>query len=989
MKRPACLLLLPLFVGLAAAPAFAQGVQRATFRLEQALKAPDATQGQALVLSTTLEDGRWGWALGMGADYNRGLHRGRITGALGDGQLQIELDVTGYAWVPGGRARYDLQLAPTDAPDTYAGTYTGRFETVPGGGRPIGVAEIAGDVTVTLSPPQQAPANFIAPAPNEHPRLLFRKADLPALRAKAQTPLGKALVQRIEAQQKNPVALGMMYQLTGDAAYAQRAIPLVKAKMADESPGAFNGSDGAYAKRVGEVALAYDLCYDAWPAELQQAGAAYFAQRIEKMAFRPQSITRKVNQSPNSNYSGHLNGASGLAGLLIYNKPGPKPGAPRDPGTEPRVIAPPAGYEPGEGVPVEALALGRMPRQWLGAGPFPNEHAAHATPFTEDGQVTYPQAAGTAIDWMGVKTTLEPYPDNKYWDSAAGDKGGPGSRCFELMRATGQQFHHSLIYYTAVRVEKRQLVRYHDGLSGGSRVLTYFSGQSLVNGQYVVLEPGVHPMLIVAHLYKINPWGKAWINPHFVNTTEEAAAKGIAAARVRYELALARHDENTRFQADTGASAKFYWLANCGMTKAGWYLRYCFGDGGFQTEGEIYTAVGSFEPLLFAYTHRNVMGYDATGRPDASHFGPRYIAQTIYSSAGIEAHQSFSLTDGSLKGHRWAVCYPIAPDDWKPATLWAWNKSMGVQNGGAGKSAAQRSDDPAFIKQVAENNGDAVLTLVTYPLEVVPQNPNGILPKVWEAKTKGLYVFRNAWAGPGRDIVAQLFLKSEGEGGWQNKDGGALRLWGLGHAWTGRGPKAGKTTTRWGETVVMLPDDAINQGSRALKTAFSAQPDGSGAVTADMDLIYSGAKTLPNGKRARLANRMLTIDPSAIEDLGITGQRAFAADYSGKAGAEGLFAMLDQIAGGGPKVWQWQLDGPREQVTFHDDGFTLTKDGATLRATFLAPTNVKLGFAEKTISVLPAKDRAKTMKDVKLHAIHATDADDPTRPAATSSWSSH
>jgi hypothetical protein len=42
-----------------------------------------------------------------------------------------------------------------------------------------------------------AVTGFVEPQPGEHPRLLFRKADIPALRAKAQTPLGRKMVARL------------------------------------------------------------------------------------------------------------------------------------------------------------------------------------------------------------------------------------------------------------------------------------------------------------------------------------------------------------------------------------------------------------------------------------------------------------------------------------------------------------------------------------------------------------------------------------------------------------------------------------------------------------------------------------------------------------------------------------------------------------------------------------------------------------------------
>ena len=91
--------------------------------------------------------------------------------------------------------------------------------------------------------------------PGEHPRLLFRKADIPALRKKAETPDGKAIIARLkvilgggEAMptvfSKEPAVntggknityppgaftishgagFGMLYQLSGDKKYANLA----------------------------------------------------------------------------------------------------------------------------------------------------------------------------------------------------------------------------------------------------------------------------------------------------------------------------------------------------------------------------------------------------------------------------------------------------------------------------------------------------------------------------------------------------------------------------------------------------------------------------------------------------------------------------------------------------------------------------------------------------------------------------------------------
>ena len=41
-------------------------------------------------------------------------------------------------------------------------------------------------------------AGFVAPQPGEHPRLFFRKSELPALRQRAQTPEGKLILARLK-----------------------------------------------------------------------------------------------------------------------------------------------------------------------------------------------------------------------------------------------------------------------------------------------------------------------------------------------------------------------------------------------------------------------------------------------------------------------------------------------------------------------------------------------------------------------------------------------------------------------------------------------------------------------------------------------------------------------------------------------------------------------------------------------------------------------
>jgi hypothetical protein len=66
-------------------------------------------------------------------------------------------------------------------------------------------------------------------AANEHPRLIFRKDDVPTLRKRAQTPAGTAIIERAKKLLESPLTTwhaaghAFLYQVTGDQAWADKA----------------------------------------------------------------------------------------------------------------------------------------------------------------------------------------------------------------------------------------------------------------------------------------------------------------------------------------------------------------------------------------------------------------------------------------------------------------------------------------------------------------------------------------------------------------------------------------------------------------------------------------------------------------------------------------------------------------------------------------------------------------------------------------------
>jgi hypothetical protein len=188
----------------------------------------------------------------------------------------------------------------------------------------------------------------VPPKPGEHPRLLFRKSDLPELRKRAQTPAGKMLIERTiylldgadhvregdRYTMFDAAAFGFLYQITGEKKYADLA------KQSQDklwTQGTLD-RDKRYSlvppnepMRAGPslyaAALAYDLCYDAWDADYRKDQAQkIFTYRgkskkrggeisLERMALKPD------NPNPVSNHFALQVGGAGLSLLALQGDP--------------------------------------------------------------------------------------------------------------------------------------------------------------------------------------------------------------------------------------------------------------------------------------------------------------------------------------------------------------------------------------------------------------------------------------------------------------------------------------------------------------------------------------------------------------------------------------------------------------------------------------------------------------------------------------------
>jgi hypothetical protein len=204
--------------------------------------------------------------------------------------------------------------------------------------------------------------------PGEHPRLFFRKADLPALKQKAQTPEGQVIIARLKfllnggdgaslpelynpnkGKQAadgagNPVSnapegkaftlwhatgYGMLFQLTGDKRYAdlgrQCLEKMVREQQRDrDNRYAFRAAHGALraGPSLGAVAMGYDLLYDGLDPKFREEVALAMQNYNEGPNMSLAELARGARHGPHSNHYGPQVGGAALALLAIMGDPG-------------------------------------------------------------------------------------------------------------------------------------------------------------------------------------------------------------------------------------------------------------------------------------------------------------------------------------------------------------------------------------------------------------------------------------------------------------------------------------------------------------------------------------------------------------------------------------------------------------------------------------------------------------------------------------------
>ncbi|MGC9455561.1 MAG: hypothetical protein ACP5HU_11960 [Phycisphaerae bacterium] len=218
----------------------------------------------------------------------------------------------------------------------------------------------------TQDGPWPAPVEGHEPVqPGEHPRLLFRKSEIPQLRRRAQTPEGQAIVERLRfllnegdgktlPQRYNPLrqrppadgagptadsppgmytishpaGYGMLYVLTGDQLYAD-----LGREAMDMALNNYRDRDRRYSFRdpygvlrsgpsLGWIALGYDLCYNGWDEDYRRKIALEIQNYNEGPQMTLADLARGSKFMPASNHWGLQVGGGAMALLAIMKDPG-------------------------------------------------------------------------------------------------------------------------------------------------------------------------------------------------------------------------------------------------------------------------------------------------------------------------------------------------------------------------------------------------------------------------------------------------------------------------------------------------------------------------------------------------------------------------------------------------------------------------------------------------------------------------------------------
>jgi hypothetical protein len=900
MKRP--LLSLALGVLALAPPAVPAAPLTGTLhvRLVGALARSTASGGIIhvdLPLELACRDGQWRKDFyPFNRDFNRALHVGEITeaGVAGDTvrlrvTLEVFADASFYGEPPtrGGLAEFAIELKREG--DHFDGVYSGSVTDwenpktrARGAARPV-----KGKALGDLGPLWPAVVTgHVPPARGEHPRLFFRRADIPKLRERAQTPEGRPIVARLREllpqdrggfkwqrdgaaawpYTEGAAATGhaLQFILTGEQAAAGRAKALTRLAIR-RNDGEWGG--WGIALRVAQAALAYDLCHDAWDESFRRECQAYFLA----------SATGRGHEVDRHDALMFL-AAGAMGALAVLNDPAPAPLKPRPPSAA-QALPPLKNVEPAEGVPVVPFASGQTPGEWLAAGGFmPKEGEDPLAPLGGPGDARpTPGAEVPPSGWNKVARQFKPF-------SAQGRLGlyGLAEKLSVAPNATDEEQKQLRAleqrpdectpvlgyFYTVIENDQPRVVRAVVNAPGAFfgpprptfGVALWLAGQRVRDGDLLRLEEGLYPLMVEVPL----------------NEGLVAAPKLFDYSDADYQGALADWQKETdAWQAAGQTVPRAAERLNHALEFVRRHLEISLGDHGFPPEDSNF-ADAMHALLPFAQACRNVLGVDL-----ARDTGLEWVVPMQMAGGGKFWHCDWGNEFWRVLG------FPaVVPEAWRPAQkFFLW-----------------RATDGPVEQQSISLPSHALFALVSLPWDAPAKPPRELnLPRFFADKARGGLLFRSGW-NLENDFATVITLQTDAPR--SAVTAGDFSVFGR-HGrtrWTGATLPGGGFFRPACLDAVERPNVLRIEGCiptrGARQTWLAPRPDGSGVVSCVQDYWVTGSASDPHAA-------------PKIEDpanLGIKTLRSIAVDYSGASGAPLLLAVVDKVSGAGDRERWEQLN---------------------------------------------------------------------------------
>jgi hypothetical protein len=807
---------------------------------------------------------------------------------------------------PQGSSVTDYQIRAAIDGDKVSGTWRASVDG----------KDLVGNVSGTVTAPALPAAGFAAPMPGEHPRLLIRRSEIPALREKARTPWGQRMLPTLQAtdpyKSNMAAARALLHVLTDERKWADEARALLEADL-DERGWLNVGPVHDPARRAMEDCIAYDLIYDTLDESFRQRFRALMAERVSLLYHFNHIIRPNGNDA--SNWSALFRSGSGVVALTMAGEKGVV--YPDPPKPQPARIAAPQDLRIGEGVPVVRLQSGKVWHDWLYAGPFKLRFGQDALADLGGAANARPDVTTKVKDEVpsrGAGGTFRLVPQDSIITKQS--YGAPPWMVADLCLASAhskaplsRNVPFSTVYcYSVIENDRPGFYRVDLIDYQLEAPAVFIAGRRFVRGDDIYLEKGRFPVMAVLPVLRHVPTNAHDRNYIAFHLTFQALTDGEAGARIDARTRWhAAEVEDLKFRRDycarTGRADPMaeFWIEQARRRVDAW-ISTANGEYAFNAEGEAYNQHSFRCVLPFAHLYQNTTGLPLSRSVNQDQLLLGYAARTVFREDGASLHTNTN-GGGPLGVDSWARGFATVPQQFRPAVLWAWDRTQALADAGklGGPWLTVEKLDPL----------SAAFMFVNHPVEAKPAPPGTVVPNVIADGQKLAYVFRNRWQDA--DDVAATFLAVKTVGGARDTNGaGTFQISGLGGDWVVRGTEAPDAN---GANRVHLPGVAPKGPIDGEVIHLLPQKDGSGEICVQLDKAYPGKEAT----------------------------RWFTADYSGRSGATALFAVADRIQRGkGDAVWQVVTD---QSVPVSIDGNRLTlkgAGGATFCMTVVSPDRAKI-----------------------------------------------